>query len=1170
MSGEYRITMALGGLPVPGSPFKVPCQQPRPCEVLSRVHYGTGQAFAGERYSTRVTVLDQFGQRVSGEPRLTANVMDGEELLFTADVMPTDSVGDWMVVFTPTISGMYSLVLEFDGGRSLAGSPHRVRVKTDETVAGNCKLYGPGLTRAVAGERTSFSIKAVDGKNNARMVGGDDFQVEILGPGNTTPKPNIVDNNDGTYTVHWVTEKAGDYLITGWLEGCTVGGCAKACAVQPGPLDASHCSCAGEGLDRAVAGVPATFIVTACDRFGNKQTAGGDDVSVRVTCVDGERSGTVAGKVEDAGRALYKAAYTVSTAGAHEVVVLAGGKPVPGSPFRAEVSPGQVSAGACQLSGPGLSAIQLGRDMRVFVALADAFGNAITEASAVETANVKVKLEGPAETHVRRGPVGEDGRHAFSYSTKKPGDYVISATVAGSHMQGSPAAVTASISEAHALLCEVVGTPLHLATIAGQSADVTFVAKDAKGVQKSLGGDTFTVSWKRVGLDDEPATTGKVEDLGTGEYRARFMATAAGAHSVWVQHKGQNIAGSPFSAEVAHSTIAADCSYVVQEGLERGVTGSQVSFRVRAMDRYLNLVRLPQNDSEAVGPKGFQAMLLGPGKNEQSLELVPNWASSGGCELWGSFVPWGAGLAALAVTYQGHHIKGSPWQVTISCGPACARKSALIGMPQHLVAGVTNVLTVHARDASGCPTEGRDPVSITVDSVSEGVRSLPIKDRRDGTYTAPISLEKVGLVSISAMISGQPLGLPVTLRVLPAQLHSLELISPQNPQTVAGEPAFVALSTRDAFLNPILSGGAKLVAQLRTFHGAEAAELAAAPAEVRDRSNGVYEIDCALRTACDFEISVHVDGMPETKVTCAGMCRPAATCPARCELPSLPALLPAAQPGSFATWRFDRFGNRLTSSVGEAPFLATGTGPGELKTKVLENGDGSAQIRYCASKVGTYTLAVTSSRDGEHLAGSPFQFDVTPGQLSPCHCTATLASATLVAGEEAAVGIDAKDMHGNQVTCMEGHDVAVHMQGPCTVALVQEAGSQGRYSAQLPTSGTYLAHVQINGHTLAGWPRTIHATAGASEASRCAFLGRSLASGAHTIGEPWRFTLHTADGHGNARAAGGEAVTVDVAGPAGSAVRAAVVADCGNGCYSVAFEPDCAGRWLLTPRHATA
>lgn len=46
-------------------------------------------------------------------------------------------------------------------------------------------------------------------------------------------------------------------------------------------------------------------------------------------------------------------------------------------------------------------------------------------------------MEGPAATHVRRGPVEEDGSHAFSYSTKTPGDYVIAATVAatGAHMQ---------------------------------------------------------------------------------------------------------------------------------------------------------------------------------------------------------------------------------------------------------------------------------------------------------------------------------------------------------------------------------------------------------------------------------------------------------------------------------------------------------------------------------------------------------------------------------------------------------------------------------------------------------------------------------------------------------------------------------------------------------------
>lgn len=73
----------------------------------------------------------------------------------------------------------------------------------------------------------------------------------------------------------------------------------------------------------------------------------------------------------------------------------------------------------------------------------------------------------------------------------------------------------------------------------------------------------------------------------------------------------------------------------------------------------------------------------------------------------------------------------------------------------------------------------------------------------------------------------------------------------------AGEPACVVVRGRDAFLNPIQSAGAKLVAQLRRFCGSELAEPDLAPAEIRDRGDGIYEIDCALKTACDFEVRRH-------------------------------------------------------------------------------------------------------------------------------------------------------------------------------------------------------------------------------------------------------------------------------------------------------------------------
>lgn len=82
---------------------------------------------------------------------------------------------------------------------------------------------------------------------------------------------------------------------------------------------------------------------------------------------------------------------------------------------------------------------------------------------------------------------------------------------------------------------------------------------------------------------------------------------------------------------------------------------------------------------------------------------------------------------------------------------------------------------------------------------------------------------------------------------------------------------------------------------------------------------------------------------------------------------------------------------------------------------------------------------------------------------------------------------------------------------------------------------------------------------------RCMLTGPCLAS--HVcIGGPQELSLHTYDSYGNARATGGEEVAVEITGPAGTQIRKAAVADRGNGCYGVSFQPDREGRWLLTPR----
>ena len=73
MSGEYKVTLAVGTVTVAGSPFRVPCQQPRPSEHETTVDLRNGHGFLGEPYRAVVTVRDQFGQLcASAEDQLSA------------------------------------------------------------------------------------------------------------------------------------------------------------------------------------------------------------------------------------------------------------------------------------------------------------------------------------------------------------------------------------------------------------------------------------------------------------------------------------------------------------------------------------------------------------------------------------------------------------------------------------------------------------------------------------------------------------------------------------------------------------------------------------------------------------------------------------------------------------------------------------------------------------------------------------------------------------------------------------------------------------------------------------------------------------------------------------------------------------------------------------------
>ena len=98
------------------------------------------------------------------------------------------------------------------------------------------------MAQAMAGEPTSFTIQAVDGRGVARKQGGDDFDIVIKGPEGDTPRATVRDNAEGTYSVSWTGKHTGLYAINIQLDGSAVGGTPFNCNVLPTGIAPEACT----------------------------------------------------------------------------------------------------------------------------------------------------------------------------------------------------------------------------------------------------------------------------------------------------------------------------------------------------------------------------------------------------------------------------------------------------------------------------------------------------------------------------------------------------------------------------------------------------------------------------------------------------------------------------------------------------------------------------------------------------------------------------------------------------------------------------------------------------------------------------------------------------------------------------------------------------------------
>jgi filamin len=287
--------------------------------------------------------------------------------------------GVYEVSFIPQMAGTYALNVMLSGV-AVKDCPIKIKVLADETLAKNCRCFGSGMAHATAGDPTSFTIQAVDGRGVARKSGGDVFEVNITGPEGDNPHATIRDNAEGTYTVTWAGKYAGLYAIRIQLDGASVGGTPFNCNVLSTVIAPAMCEVQANSASIVRAGERAEFRIISRDAYGNVRSQGGDEFVVLVRMIEGPGKTEVQATVTEESKGFYKAAFVVKHTGVYQVLVATEGQPIKGVPFKCTVNSGRPDFTKCKLGGPGLQAVRLGQPCDVLVELYDIYSNRITSA----------------------------------------------------------------------------------------------------------------------------------------------------------------------------------------------------------------------------------------------------------------------------------------------------------------------------------------------------------------------------------------------------------------------------------------------------------------------------------------------------------------------------------------------------------------------------------------------------------------------------------------------------------------------------------------------------------------------------------------------------------------------------------------------------------------------
>uniref|UniRef100_A0A3P8P018 Calponin-homology (CH) domain-containing protein n=1 Tax=Astatotilapia calliptera TaxID=8154 RepID=A0A3P8P018_ASTCA len=692
--GEYDVNITFGGLPIPGSPFRVPVRELVDPSMVRCSGPGLGsgvrahvpQTFTVDSSKAGVAPLSVqlYGPTGVAEP---LNITDNGD-------------GTHTVNYTPANDGPYTVCVKY-ADQEVPRSPFKIKTLPAHD-ASKVRASGPGLN--ASGVPASLPVEfTID----ARDAGEGLLTVQILDPEGKPKKATIRDNRDGTYTVSYVPDMAGRYTITIKYGGDEIPYSPYRIHALP-TGDASKClvtvSIGGHGLGSGIG--PTIQIGEETVITVDAKAAGKGKVTCKVSTPDGAELDVDVVENADGTFDIY---YTAPEPGKYVITIRFGGEHIPNSPFHV------VASDTIPIIEEPCDKLQLQQPYSPYAAFSPqwATDDPVSPVDGLEpmlrpfslvipftvqkgeiTGEVRMPSGRTARPHITDN---KDGTVTVKYSPTERGLHEMDIKYDGNHIPGSPLQFYVdAINSGHVT---AYGPGLSHGTM-NRPATFTIVTEDA-----GEGGLSLAV-------EGPSKAEISCKDNKDGTCTVSYLPTAPGDYNIIVKFDDKHIPGSPFTAK-----ITGDDSMRTSQ-LNVG-TATDVSLKIMETDL-----------------SSLTATIRAPSGNEEPclLKRLPNR------HIGISFTPKEVGEHVVSVKKNGKHVTNSPFKIMVGqseIGDASKVKVYGQGLVEGHVFEVAEFI-VDTRNAGygglGLSIEGPSKVDINCEDVEDGTCKVTYCPTEPGNY----------------------------------------------------------------------------------------------------------------------------------------------------------------------------------------------------------------------------------------------------------------------------------------------------------------------------------------------------------------------------------------------------------------------------------------------------